>query len=312
MRPLIPLPPRKRPRPRLIAIQVLPTVITLGNLVAGVLALAYLIDARGVTGDSRELLWMQAAAMVFVGMLCDALDGRVARLTGAASAFGAELDSLADVVTFGIVPALLSKEVAQTMVPGVSPRLATAFAIVYAVGAALRLARYNVESNRVAEPGHETRVFRGLPSPGAAGVIASLTLLQHDSDFALPYTAWAIFLAAPICGALMVSRLAYTHAMNRYLSGGKSPVTILFLLVAGILMVQHPGMFLGVLFVGYAVSGPLVWLARAVFGRPRWADEEDEDEVVIPEVDTPPAEGANSDGRDSDDRPGASPGATAT
>ncbi len=288
MRPLIPLPRRRRPRPRLVAIQVLPTIVTLGNLLAGVLALAYIVDARGASGEGRDLLWVQAAVMILAGMLCDALDGRVARLTGAASAFGAELDSLADVVTFGVVPALLAKEIAQASIPSLSARLATTLALVYALGAALRLARYNVESNRVTESGHETRVFRGLPSPGAAGVIAALTLLLEDPVFGTAWTPWAILVAAPACGVLMVSRLGYAHVMNRWLSGARSPVAILLLLIAGILMVQHPGVFLVLLFGGYAVSGPLVWVAKLAFGRPRWAVDEDEDEVQVPEVDASP------------------------
>src|SRR5688572_24251937 len=105
------------------------------------------MDSWGAAPGSaaREALWVKAAWMVFIGMICDVLDGRVARLTGAASTFGAELDSLADVVTFGVTPALLAKSVVQDSF-SLPSKAVTALVAVYALGAALRLARYNVES----------------------------------------------------------------------------------------------------------------------------------------------------------------------
>jgi CDP-diacylglycerol--serine O-phosphatidyltransferase len=261
--------------------------VTLGNVLAGVLALSYTIDAWGATGLERERYWSQAAIAILAGMVCDALDGRVARLTGAASSFGAELDSLADVVTFGVAPALLSKSIAQASLPDLSPRVATMLIVVYTIGAALRLARYNVESNRVAEPGHETRVFRGLPSPGAAGVLATLALLHVD--YGLEGIAIALLASAPVCGVLMVSRLAYPHVVNRWLTAAQSPVAILLLLVSLWVGVQYPAPALGLLFLGYAASGPVIWAVKLVAGRPRWADDEEEDEADLPEVDAPPS-----------------------
>jgi CDP-diacylglycerol--serine O-phosphatidyltransferase len=282
MRPILRVPPapkRRRPRPRLTAIQVLPTLVTLGNVLAGVLAISYLIDAWGETGSARDRLWTQASLAIFVGMVCDALDGRVARLAGAASTFGAELDSLADMVTFGLAPAMLAKSVAQAGFPeALSPRLATTLAAVYVVGAALRLARYNVESNRLSEPGHVTKVFRGLPSPGAAGVLASLGLVQVEFGFA--WIPPAALVATPVLGLLMVSRFAYPHVVNRYLAGARSPAAILLLLVAVFLIVQHPEASLGLLFGLYALTGPVVSVAKFAIGRPRWADDEEDDEDV--------------------------------
>jgi CDP-diacylglycerol--serine O-phosphatidyltransferase len=194
-----------------------------------------------------------------------------------ASSFGAELDSLADMVTFGVTPALLAKSIVQQECGGVvHPKVATVLAAVYVLGAALRLARYNVESSRITEPGHVTRVFRGLPSPAAAGVIASLVLLRHEYDLqAIP---WAFAVATPVLGLLMVSRFAYAHLMNRYLTGSRTPAAILLLLVAVFLIVEYPEAALAGVFVAYAVSGPLLSLARMTIGRPRWADEEDDDE----------------------------------
>ena len=122
---------RPRRRPRLVALQVLPTLVTLGNVLAGFLAISYVVDAWAQSADvaARDALWVRAGWCIVFGMVCDALDGRVARLTGAASAFGAELDSLADMITFGVAPALLAKSVAQSEFPHLSTRLTTALAI---------------------------------------------------------------------------------------------------------------------------------------------------------------------------------------
>src|SRR5262245_40312845 len=143
MGPLVPLPARpqgrpagasdaprggrpRRRRPRIVALAVLPTIVTLGNVLAGFLAMSYVVDAWTTEAAAREGLWAKAAWAIGVGMVCDVLDGRVARLTGAASSFGAELDSLADVLTFGAAPALLAKSVVEASFPVLSPRLTTA------------------------------------------------------------------------------------------------------------------------------------------------------------------------------------------
>jgi CDP-diacylglycerol--serine O-phosphatidyltransferase len=297
MRPSLTTPARvsgRRRRPRLVALQALPTLVTLGNVVAGFLAMSYAVDAAGSGVDSatRETLWAKAAWAIGFGMLCDVLDGFVARLTGAASSFGAELDSLADMVTFGAAPALLAKSVVQSSFPTLSAKVATALALIYLLGAALRLARYNVESNRVQEPGHRTIVFRGLPSPGAAGVIASLILVRHEfADEHWTWVGWAFLAGAPTLGLLMVSRFGYPHLVNRFLSGQRPPLVLLLLPVVVYLAWQHLEAAMAAVFCAYAASGPLLWVVRAAVGRPRWAEDEDDDEdeegsaAVVPPAD---------------------------
>lgn len=265
---------------------VLPTLVTAGNMVAGVLALSYLLDAWAAVPGSpeREALWVKASWMIFIGMVCDVLDGRVARLTGAASAFGAELDSLADVVTFGVTPALLAKSVVQDAFH-LPPKMVTALVAAYALGAALRLARYNVESARTSRPGHVTRVFRGLPSPAAAGVLASLLLVKHELSvrhrIEWAWMDWAFLVGAPLLGVLMVSRFPYPHLVNRWLAGRRSPLAIVALGVALLGVYIETEAAAAVLFAGYAVSGPLVHLASVVTGRPRWAVDEEDDEADV-------------------------------
>jgi CDP-diacylglycerol--serine O-phosphatidyltransferase len=281
---------------------VLPTLVTAGNVLAGVLALSYLMDAWGQPAGSpeRQALWVKAAWMVFIGMVCDVLDGRIARLTGAASTFGAELDSLADVVTFGVTPALLAKSVVQDAFQ-LPSKAVTALVAIYAIGAALRLARYNVESARTSRPGHVTMVFRGLPSPAAAGVVVSLLLLKHDLSkrhgFEWPWLDWAFLVAAPVLGLLMVSRFPYPHLVNRWLTGRRSPLAIVFLAVALVAVFLETEAAAAVLFAGYALSGPVLRLTSVAIGRPRWATDEAEDEEELgPDDDEGELTGADETG----------------
>ncbi len=271
-------------------------MITTGNLLAGILALAYLNDAASAGGSAQEAeLWVKAAWMVFLGMLCDGLDGRVARWTRSSSAFGAQLDSLADVVTFGVVPALLARSILIASFPNVGKRLLTGFVVVYLVGAALRLARYNVESARVSSEGarHVTRTFRGLPTPAAAGTVASLVLLTQA--YSIPHFDWAILLLTPVLGLLMISRLPYSHVANRVLEGHRALPTIVLLAFVVFLGVIHFEETIGAVFLLYTSSGAVIYGLARLTGRPAWVFEEEDDETLAAE-DAP----ADGDGRTAD------------
>jgi CDP-diacylglycerol--serine O-phosphatidyltransferase len=266
-------------------VQVLPTLVTAGNLFAGILALSYLVDAAGAEGARQDAFVVRACWMIFLGMACDALDGRLARMMRVTSPFGAQLDSLADVVTFGATPALLAKTLLVTAFPALPGKVALAFVALYALGAALRLARYNTESAAVAVGAgpHVTRTFRGLPSPAAAGTMAALVLLKHE--YGLHWIDWAVLVAAPILGILMISRLPYSHVMNRYVD---APGGLPFVVAAAI------AVFLGVayfeatvagVFVLYALTGPIVGLAAVLSDRFGWAFREEDDEADLPQDD---------------------------
>ena len=150
----LPVRPRKqRLRRRLKEVPVLPSMVTLANLFFGFLAMAKVADALRMTAPGASFaavlpFFETAAVLVFVAMVCDALDGRVARMTGQTSNFGAQLDSLADMVTFGLVPAFIAKVLVDwhaqadaNMLLPVGPKLFYAAAAVYVLGAAMRLAR---------------------------------------------------------------------------------------------------------------------------------------------------------------------------
>ncbi len=276
---------KPRRRPRLQTILVLPTLITAGNLLCGVVALTKLQQAAAVEGVAeQQALWVAAAWLIFVGMLCDALDGRIARLTHATSAFGAQLDSLADVVTFGVTPALLARTVLEATFPELHPRLLTALIVLYVLGAALRLARYNVESARVSDEaeGHVTMLFRGLPSPAAAGVVASLVLLHGEYHQELHGIDWTILLITPLLGLLMISRFPYPHVANRFLEGQRALVSVVFLVVTIFVAINFFHETIAVAFLFYASSGILLFAVARVTGRPAWVFKEDDDEASYP------------------------------
>jgi CDP-diacylglycerol---serine O-phosphatidyltransferase len=163
-------------------IYLLPNLFTLANLFAGFYAILQAINLQFET----------ACAAVFIAMVLDSLDGRVARMTNTQSAFGAELDSLSDMVSFGVAPALLIYEWAINEIA--YRQLGMMAAFIYCACAALRLARFNVQINVV-----DKRFFMGLPSPAAAGLVTGFVWFCHEWDWdgsAMKWWALAITLFA--------------------------------------------------------------------------------------------------------------------
>lgn len=234
-------PPRERKRRRLRNLKrvpILPSLITLGNLFCGFLAMAKVADAvmLSAAGQNHPLFSADVVAvleaasiLIFVAMVFDALDGTVARLTNQSTKFGAQLDSLSDVVAFGVAPAFLAKVLIEfhqrdpiNLLP-FHPRIYYVAAALYVACAALRLARFNVESAGPSEEDHKE--FKGMPSPAAAATICALVAYRcapHDrsdpSSWLLPagtndIIVQALPIALVVVGLLMVSRLPYPHLM---------------------------------------------------------------------------------------------------
>jgi CDP-diacylglycerol--serine O-phosphatidyltransferase len=247
---------------------------TLGNAVCGFGAMyVAAFDANNVGRDpvAQWLLsykFLAAAYLVFLAMVFDALDGRLARFTRHTTDFGGQLDSLADVVSFGAAPAfitlILFKSEGPENVPFFVSRLIWAIAALYFSCAAIRLARFNV-SNEHGEQHHFS--FLGLPSPGAAGAVVAMILMQQD--LRLMGYGWTDTLASvclyllPILvlgsGLLMISNIRYPHVVNRYLRG-RRPLTRLMAGVALILLliVAHRYV-LGIGCIAYALLGFASW-----------------------------------------------------
>jgi len=262
-----PFPPRPRLRRRLVRPMVLPTMLTLCNLACGFLAIAKAADAMAVPRlpgrPPEEMLYLLHSAgwLIFLGMVFDTLDGSVARLSGGTSAMGNILDSISDVVTFGLAPAFLAKCIAEGVGEMPDRKVTYWFSVFFALMAALRLARYSAHHE---DPEEASLWFKGLPTPGAAGVIASLAILIYDRDFrpgssVLRLLPWATL----ALGVLMVSKLPYAHFTNRFLKGRK-PFTYLVLALAVLVLslAWNFEVVLAIALMAYALSGPLVALFR--------------------------------------------------
>jgi CDP-diacylglycerol--serine O-phosphatidyltransferase len=256
-------------------IAVLPSLVTLGNAVCGFAAMALisrsapLVNADGLLNAGTTNVYALAAYLIFLAMVFDALDGRVARFARATSDFGGQLDSLSDAVSFGAAPALLVYRLAADVIPaGNMIRLTMILAAAYTGCAILRLARFNVE-NVHDEEAH--MAFRGLPSPAAAGALAGLVALLmslcHGAE-ALPtvalYLVWSLPAAALILGLLMVSTVRYTHLVNQLIRGRRPLRHIVFLVLLVLLVVWQKERVLAILFVAYALSGPVLMTYRKV------------------------------------------------
>ncbi len=249
-------------------IAVAPTMMTLGNLLCG---FAAVFVASRPTNVGFPFDWSQptlAVLFIFTGMIFDALDGRVARMTHSVSELGEQLDSLADLVTFGVAPAFVVIELVDIGTPFfgradyVFDRFALVVAGLYVACAALRLARFNIETPEDDNPAHH--YFRGMPSPAAAGTVASLALMhqyflaKYDANsWLVRSAAVAMVLIALLMAIAMVSKLRYVHVLNRYLRRRVTlPSFVLVVAVAGMLLLR-PQLSLAGLMAVYALSAPV-------------------------------------------------------
>jgi len=261
---------RRRLRVRRLPISVLPTMLTLGNVLCGFAAVFFASRPADVGLPYGWTPLMFAAGLIFVGMIFDGLDGRVARLTNSTSELGEQLDSMADMVTFGVAPAFIAIQLVGVGAPYISTssdpyfgRATLLIGCIYVACAALRLARYSVEARakRTADP----NIFKGLPSPGAAGTVASLALLHQHLLGVVDPAPW-LFKTAEfgmvavmlLVGLAMVSKLPYVHVMNRYIRDRAKISTVAGYVILSLLLLIAPQWSLAFAFVTYAVSAPTV------------------------------------------------------
>ena len=243
-------PDAARPGPRSRGIYLLPNLFTTAVLFSGFYAIVAATDGN----------FDRAGIAIFVAMVCDGLDGRIARWTNTQSEFGKEYDSLSDMVAFGLAPAIVAYQWGVARIAeygsvwGQVGWLATFF---YAACAAFRLARFNARSG-----GADKRFFEGLPSPSGAALLAGFVWMLNDLQ---RESLWALILAfavALIAGGLMVSRFPYLSGKDFNLNR-RIPFAVLLLVPLGFVIVgsSPPEMLFG-LFALYAASGPALWLWR--------------------------------------------------
>lgn len=231
-------PPRRR------GIYLLPNLFTTAALFAGFYAIVAAINSR----------YEAAAVAIFVAMILDGLDGRVARLTNTQSDFGAEYDSLSDMVSFGLAPALVVYQWSLLTLG----KIGWLAAFVYTSAAALRLARFNTQA-AVADK----RYFLGLASPSAAALLAGMVWL--GTDYGLPNGQGL----GPVClvltvlaAVLMVSKIRYSSFKNLDFKGRVPFVNVLILVLTFAFISLNPPLILFAGFLIYSLSGPVATLAR--------------------------------------------------
>jgi len=238
------MPPRlPHPGERHRSIYLLPNAFTTANLFAGFYAIVQAMNAQ----------FEAAAIAVFLAMVFDGMDGRVARLTHTQSAFGEQYDSLADMVSFGVAPALVMYEWALSDLG----RWGWLAAFVYVAGGALRLARFNTNIAVV-----DKRFFQGLPIPAAAALMAGFIWLAVDNRLTLAdgVLPWAAFGLTVYAGCTMVSNVPF-YSGKSFALGRSVPFWSVLLVVAGFVFISSdPPITLFLLFVLYGVSGWGIWL----------------------------------------------------
>lgn len=244
--PLIALEKRRR------GIYILPNLFTTAALFAGFYAIVQAMNQR----------YEVAAVAIFIAMVLDSLDGRVARLTHTQSAFGAEYDSLSDMVSFGAAPALVVYEWALKDMG----KLGWIAAFIYCAGAALRLARFNTNIDVV-----DKRYFQGLPSPAAAALIAGLVWVTIDNGISGQDVRWYACFLTIVAGVSMVSNVLFWSGKDINLRKSVPFIVVIALVMAFALVSSYPPGVLFALFVAYAASGYVMWAWRLVGRRRRQA-----------------------------------------
>ena len=242
-------PPRRRRR----GIYILPNLFTLAALFGGFYAVVMAMNGR----------FEQAAIGIFCAMVLDSLDGRVARMTNTQSAFGEQMDSLSDMVSFGAAPALIVYEWALKGL-GKAGWIA---AFVYCACAALRLARFNTNIGIV-----DKRFFQGLPSPAAAALLIGFIWVMDDAGFRqvsdMPALRWVAFGMALFAGLTMVTNVPF-YSFKDISFKRSVPFIVIVLIALGIAVINiHPPIVLFALFCVYGLSGYAVYVYRRAKGRP--------------------------------------------
>ena len=219
-------------------VYLLPSMFTLANMFSGYACIVY-----AMRGELEK-----AAPLIGLAIIVDMLDGRVARMTGTSSQFGIEFDSLADVISFGVAPAIMAFQW------GLQPlgRIGWAAGFVFVAGAAIRLARFNIQTGSV-----DKKYFVGLPSPAAAAVPAT-TIYLYPQGFRSPLEALAVLALVIVPGLMMVSTIRFYSFKTLDLQSRRA-YPVLALLALGFALLTAHEIMLVVLSYAYMISGPVMW-----------------------------------------------------
>lgn len=219
-------------------IYLLPNLLTTAGLFSGFFAIVSSMNGR----------FEAAAVAIFVAMVFDGLDGRVARMTNTQSEFGAEYDSMADMVSFGVAPALVAYNWGLT---GLG-KIGWLAAFIYVAGAALRLARFNTQIGIA-----DSRYFQGLASPAAAALVAGLIWVGVEYDINGQDYGIIVALVTGVAGLLMVSNFKYNSFKDVNLHGKVPFVALLLIMLIFVVVATEPAVVLFAVFALYALAGPI-------------------------------------------------------
>ncbi len=259
-------------------IPVWPTLATVGNLICGFSAMAAAAagarEAASGANQASAALFERSAWLIIAAMLFDAADGRLARMKRCATEFGGQLDSLADIVSFGAAPAFLAYYFVHTHIPSYSAKFAWTASGIYVICAALRLARFNVE-NVAHSSSHNS--FKGLPTPGAAGLIATSVIFLDSLRLYIPHVIIGLVPVVAICAAvLMVTKIHYPHIVSQLDVGGRPFAFLVLVIFLGMLVAAAPHIGLFIVFALYAASGPIGLTIDQVLERLAAASDSDD------------------------------------
>ena len=232
-------------RPRSRGIYLLPNLFTTGALFSGFYAVV-----AGMNGD-----YVNAAIAIFVAMILDGMDGRIARLTNSSSEFGAQYDSLSDMVAFGVAPALVTFSWSLSSLG----KVGWVAAFVYVAGAALRLARFNTQISKV-----DRRYFIGFPSPAAAALVAGMVWALAEVNVDGKSLDWFAAIVVAGTGMMMVSNFKYYSFKEFDVRRSIPFVALLAIVLAFVVISIDPAKVLLGAFLAYALSGPVrsLWLLQ--------------------------------------------------
>ncbi len=268
---------RKVRKQRLKYITILPSLVTILNGVCGFTAIIFAskgaeLSVGAFPADSQipfftfgsTTYFAMSGYMILLAMIADMLDGRLARRVKSTSSFGGQLDSLCDIVSFGVAPAFLMLKILEYKLGSVGfgdesflQRFIWLAAAAYISCAAIRLARFNVE-NEEDESAHMS--FMGLPTPAAAGVIVSLIIFHQETLPTLNVVIYVLPFLALGMSILMVSRIRYPHILNQYLRGKKPFAYLIVLLLLAFLIWNILQAALVLIFCGFAAKSFVKWL----------------------------------------------------
>jgi len=262
---------RRVRRHRVNYITLLPSLVTILNGVFGFAAIVLASKANQPGADTMSC-YAVGGYMVLLAMVADMLDGRLARMSQSTSSFGGQLDSLCDLISFGVAPAFLMLRLLESEFQlrevfwgNMCHRFIWLAALGYLSCAAIRLARFNVENDEN-EMAHMS--FAGLPSPAAAGLIVSLVIFHQEQYPNLSLIVYALPLVALGAGILMVSRVPYPHIVNVYLRGKKPFGYLIRVLLFLGLVVWNIQIAMVLIFGYFAIGSFARWLYCKAFHKP--------------------------------------------